>query len=380
MRFGCTLLLLIISKLIFACSCGIVADFKTKVDLKTYDFVALVEIRELAPVNWFGALKLRESGLIGIDIIELFKGEKILSVTDPSFNSSCALNPREGEKWLLFGHLKNGIIVVGRCDYSMRYSDTRGMRDWVGFSGIKQLDLLRRIYDHPISSGNLSKQYYPNGNIEVEQNVDHEIINGIRKMYYPDGTLRIEEKFKYGQRTGYRKLYHLSGQLISLTKYKNGLIKDVTRYQDTTENAWFLNFQINHNADPIFGEKEHSSSFFRTKIDSLRKLKSWDKQIAYKRSYSNNGRSYDHKSYDYLGNTSVINYLDWGKQLSEYSRYKNGKLETYVKMNGKSAREIEYDYKEDGTIKEFNKECTSCKEYFGKDIPLAATPEAVYIQ
>jgi antitoxin component YwqK of YwqJK toxin-antitoxin module len=378
-----TIILLMIAKCSFCCYCGLLPDFKSKEDLKEYDFIALVKITAVSPLDTADHyMHTRMNGEITINVLELFKGKNINLVNDPSFKSDCNLNLQTGEQWFFFGSIREGKMEVSRCSYTSVYRDIKGQREWKYLGAIKQLDVLRSIYQHPLISNMVNKQLYPDGSIEVEQYFKNGKLDGTRKIYYPNGKLNITEDFKNGIRVGHRNFYGPSGQMLRSVEYENNLIKLAIDYQDTTENAWYLNYQIHNNKkDLLFGDSDHDSTFFVKKLDSLRNLKNWDKKIQTIFTYSNDGRSYKMNMYDYLGNPEADNYVDYDKQISEYHRfYKNGKLEEYMKQDQLKNQQVEYDYNEAGVRRDFIDTCKSCKFYFARDLPPAAKAEDVYIQ
>jgi antitoxin component YwqK of YwqJK toxin-antitoxin module len=374
-------LLLTAIQVVLACSCAPVRDFKSQEDLKGYSFIALVTIKKLPPINTANKfMRLRQSADIVIEPIELFKGEFTTTLYDASFNSNCALSLQEGEQWILFGYGNKGRTEVSRCTYSVRYRDTLGGRDWKYFTGIKQLDVLKTIYEQTKSYNIADKQFYKNGKPELIQHTKKGILNGWRIVYYPNGRVYLKEKFKNGIRVGRKSFYSENGQLMESIEYKNGFTAKETRYQDTTEIAWYLNFKATHLNDLLFDDKQHNAKYYNRLLDSLRKLKKWDKQLAYQKRYSKDGFSYAYEMYNYKGDLEVKNYLDWNKQLSEHTLYYDtGKPKMYIRQDQKINEEIEYDYAEDGKRREFVKKCESCKYFFDKANP-AGTPEKVYIQ
>jgi antitoxin component YwqK of YwqJK toxin-antitoxin module len=382
MKLPYTLFLLLITKLSFGCSCAPMADFKSKDDLKEYDFIALMTVKELAPIDTSSKfMRLRKNGDIKINLTELFKGNSVDQVYDSSFRNDCAFDLQVGEQWIFFGTTYNGKINISRCGYSVKYRDTIGAREWWYFGGIKQLDVLRTIYAHQQESNAFKKQFYLNGNIEVEQKFKNGKLNGLRRIYYPNGKIHIEEKFKDGNRVDFRNTYHPSGQLIESVTYSRGFIKQVVQYQDTTEVAWYMNFQTAHNNDLLFGDKDHDPQFFISTLDSLRKLKAWDKQIASSRKYADNGRSYDFVSFNYRGVIRAKGYLDWDKQINEHTNYyDNGKVQMYIKYDQINDQQIEYDYTKEGKRRDFVRKCESCKYYFSSSSEPEATPQKTYIQ
>lgn len=381
MKLVLTFLILTATQVVLACTCAPVRDFKSQEDLKGYSFIALVTIKKLPPINTANKfMRLRQSADIVIEPIDLFKGEPTTTLYDASFDSNCALSIQEGEQWILFGYGDKGRTEVSRCSYSVRYRDTLGGRDWKYFTGIKQLEVLRDIYQHGKQYNIEENQFYKNGKPELIQSFKKGQLNGWRTVYYPDGNVYLKEKFKKGIRVGRKSFYHNNGQLMEIIEYSNGLTAKEIRYQDTTEIAWYLHFKATHLDDLLFGDNKHNAQYYYSLLDSLRRLKDWDKQIAYHKRYSKDGFSYAYEMYNYQGGLEVKDYLNWDKQLSEHTLYYDtGKPKMYLKKDQKNNEEIEYDYAEDGKRRDFVKKCESCKYFFDKVNP-AGTPEKVYIQ
>lgn len=381
MKLTLSLLLFFCTQVAVACKCGVISDFKSKEDLKGYSFIALVTIKKLPPIDASNpVIQLRKRADIDIEPIEIFKGANITTVYDASYNSDCALSVQEGEQWIVFGYEEKGQIKVSRCGHSVRYTDQIGVRDWKYFNGIRQLDVLKTIYQHTKLLNIPETLFLKNGQKELVQHFKDGKLNGLRTIYYPDGSVYIKEKFKNGIRVGKRNVYHKEGQLMECVEYRRGLIFKETRYQDTTEIAWYLNFKARHPDDVIFGDKKHDARYYSSLLDSLRKLKEWNKQIAYQKRFYNSGLSYNYKMYNYKGEVEVIDYLDWNRKLSEHTLYyDSGKPKFYIKLDQKNDKEIEYDYTEDGKRRDFVKQCSSCKYYFDKEHP-AGKPKEVYLQ
>jgi antitoxin component YwqK of YwqJK toxin-antitoxin module len=379
MKLVCLICLLMIARAASACVCGPLPELKSKENLSGYDFIALVKIKELAPLDTMnGKWPMRKNGDISVEVIELFKGEKTGMVVDPSVNSSCGFGLAAGEQWLFFGNMYDGKVNISTCSYSIRYADRNGLRNWADYSGIKQLDILRSIYNHRVEVGEQIK--YANGNIEVNQLITNGQLDGVRKVFYPTGVLYIEEKFKDGKRVGYKKVYGPSGQLLSHITYRKGLVNKVVHYQDTSSIAEYLLFRIAHPDYLNFSKNPSAAPYIKT-LDSLRRKKNWAKEIKLKFTYAGNGRSYTRRFYDDYGRLAAKGYLDWYKQLNEHwMYYETGKIKMYSKLDKKNNQQIEYDYKEDGSRRDFVKPCESCKYYFDPGALPEATPEKGYIQ
>ncbi|PAW93973.1 hypothetical protein CKK33_10890 [Mucilaginibacter sp. MD40] len=376
-----TAIFLFLSIPVFACSCLIKPAFKSTNDLKDYSFIALVKITQTAPFDEkYKFMGIRKDSVAHITVLELFKGKATDVVIDGDYLTDCNMLYSNNEEWLLYAYERNGKTYVSRCSYSTVYRDATGFRDWNGFRGIRDLDLLRRLYQHSPNLNVANNLFFPNGKPEIRQKIVNGKLEGKRYVYYPSGKLYLTEDFKHSIRTGLRRIYDTSGHLISLTRYKNGLKKEVIRYQDTAETAWYLKYQIKNNKDPLFGDHEHDSTYFANLLDSLRSLKHWDREISFHEVFSDDGHSYSYSMFYYDGKPEAKYNLDWQKKLYEgWVYYKGGKLHSYMRYDQAQNIQLEIDYEKDGTKREFKKACELCKFYFDKDKP-EATAEPVYIQ
>ncbi|RZA02697.1 MAG: hypothetical protein EOP47_05815 [Sphingobacteriaceae bacterium] len=366
----------------YGCSCLLSTPFENTNDLKSYDFIGMVKVDKLAPLDTQKAFGVRQDGNIGITVLELFKGEATTIAFDPSFSTDCAINVHIGEQWLFFGNIHQGKLTVDRCGYSIRYSDSTGMRNW--YSGdigpMRHLNKLRELYNHPLISNLKSKMFYSNGNVHIEQSIKNNKLNGKRKIYYPNGKVYMVEQFKDGERVGEKDVYFPNGQIMIHEEYAKGMVTKTLLYHDTTETAWYLNFQANNQANAIFGDKTRSKLQILQRLDSLRKTPTWGKQLQSIYLYSKDGRSYTRKFYAFDGKLEAETYLDWNKKIIEHTMYyPDGKRRSHSIKNQITNQEIEINYKEDGTKREFLQTCTSCKYYFEPNVP-AATPDKAYIQ
>jgi antitoxin component YwqK of YwqJK toxin-antitoxin module len=361
----------------FACTCSVTMPFKNKDDLKPYDVIALVKITKLAPMDPQTGFHVRRDGAIGMEVKELFKGQSATMAFDQSFSSDCALSLHVGEQWLFFGNIYEGKILVGSCGYTIRYSDSNGMRGWwSGDNGpMSFLNKLRELYSHPLTSNVLGKIFYPNGNVEVEQSFKKGKLEGLRKIYYPSGQLYMIEKFKDGKRIEHRRSFFLSGQLFQDVEYKNSLIKKKIRYQYIGDGKP-KNFSM-HEIDLMLDPEKYPQEM-KKRIDSLRTART---VIASITEYDKDGRSSNTK--DYLSNQKLRweSYLDWGKQIYETTFYDdNGKVTSHSKYDKTADSVIEERYDSNNNRKETINKCGICSIYFDAAKPPEATAEKVYIQ
>jgi antitoxin component YwqK of YwqJK toxin-antitoxin module len=326
-----------------ACTCDDPHDFKTKTDLQGYDFIALVKVKRLAPLDTVNRMfHLRRSGDIGVEVIELFKGEKADTVYDENFENDCAFHLEENAEWLFFGFKRDGKIYVSTCSYSVQYRAPDGYRDWRYLSGIKQLTWLQSIYGHTAAEVP-EKEFYPNGKTEVQQSFKNRLLNGQRKIYYPDGKLWITEEFEKGARVGTRNIYAKTGQLIEEITYSDGYKKEMVAYHDTAETVWYLHYQASPDKAPLFAEKYKDPQTPLKELDSLRKLKNWPKLVMYDYKFIDKGYSYRFYACDFLGRMERSADMDWNEKVeTTYEYFKNGDVQEYMKYDKKANKQTGY--------------------------------------
>ncbi|MFD2146466.1 hypothetical protein [Mucilaginibacter antarcticus] len=372
MKILFTIAILLSAVKAMACMCSPLPEFKTTEDLKIYDFIALVDIKELAPMANFG---LRADGDIKINVIELVKGKATNLAVDPSFNSSCALSFKEAEQWLFFGVLRNNRIEVSMCTYTMRYRQVSGLREWWHFNGLKELDVLRSIFNTKVLTGNRAKVLYPNGKVEIEQSFKNGKLNGLRKIYMPDGNLYITEQFKNGKRVGERKSFFASGQLSQETVYKDDWIFKNIRYQFVNDGKPKESGM--HDIELIVNPEKYPDEIRRW-TDSLRSVAT---SIAFEQVFANDGRSYSINQY--FPNKKIAGQisLDWNKQIYESTGFnEEGKVVIHTIRDKNADQEKEQETRPDGTLRELNNKCHLCRIYFDASRLPEATPEKIIIQ
>lgn len=368
-------LLLLCCGYTFACSCSFPPKIATLESVKNYDFIALVQIEELSPVDTTGGWPRRKTGDFKVSIMQLFKGDTVSVLNEPSHNTSCGYGMKEGEQWIFFGNKGSKMMEINPCTHTTIYREANGVRDWFGFRGMDELNILQKIFNS--ASNPLQEQiYYANGKIEIQQNFKNGKLNGARKFYYPNGQPFVSEQYKNGKRIGYRKVYALSGQLIFVEKYSFNHIMWKKRYLDTSDiirdipMLAKLELGINPNIEKL---KIVSDSIYK------HRLTGW--LLDYVIKYFNNGYSYKSIAYDYSGKIKNKRYSDFKKQKAEsFEYYPNGKTQTYNMYDMRKNVQVEYDYKEDGSRRDFLDKCIYCKFYFDKEFLTGGIPEPVYLQ
>jgi antitoxin component YwqK of YwqJK toxin-antitoxin module len=124
------------------------------------------------------------------------------------------------------------------------YASATGEKDWQYERGIRELTLLREIYNHNVTvekvPNGIKKTYYPNETIEIEQSFENGLPNGQKTVYYPNGRIMINENYENGQREGNSIWYDRKGRVERNLKFSNGHPVDTCYYY------WFFNGQVQH--------------------------------------------------------------------------------------------------------------------------------------
>ncbi|SMO82273.1 hypothetical protein [Gracilimonas mengyeensis] len=226
----------------WACTCGGPYEFKTKEDLKRYQFIAFVKVDSIYKS---GISKVNEHDLFyqaDFTILELFKGGLRNTILVNGGHSdigttitSCDIGISTNEKWVVFAYLdRNKNLRTGFCTFSKQYATASGEKDWQYKRGIKELSLLREIYEHEVATetieDGIKRTYYPNGEIEIEQSFENGLPDGQKTIYYPNGQVMIAESYKQGEREGPSIWYDRRGRIKREYQYANGHPIDTCYY------------------------------------------------------------------------------------------------------------------------------------------------------
>jgi antitoxin component YwqK of YwqJK toxin-antitoxin module len=70
----------------------------------------------------------------------------------------------------------------------------------------------------------IKKEYYPNGNVRIELELENEVADGYFREYYNDGQLKIEGRYKNGLKEGIHSWYYSNGGLKQENELKDGVL------------------------------------------------------------------------------------------------------------------------------------------------------------
>lgn len=205
--------------------------------LKDYDLVALVKIVEDQDLKNETDNNLNGVGLLTIEVIELFKGQMVESILEYSKNSTCDIGISKGEEWIIFGEKRNGKMIIDPSARNIRYKQNNGVRNWRNQNGFYELTQLRKLYQHPAKEfiNETRKEFYSNGQIEIEENYCNGNLDGKRTIWYPDGKLLGNQFYKNGILDGKSQWFFPSGQIHEEEYYLKGVHCNVLKnYWDST--------------------------------------------------------------------------------------------------------------------------------------------------
>jgi antitoxin component YwqK of YwqJK toxin-antitoxin module len=219
-----------------ACYCHLNYTTDSLSQLDGYEFIAHVKITGTNNLPSDPVTGYPGYGEVMFDIIDLFKGNAIASVIEIGKGSMCSLNIRLGDEWIFFARRNADKLIVGRCDRTERYRDSIGVRSWHYGTAISLLKKLKELYKHSEAMRDgMRREYFPNGNIELEENILNGKLNGVRKIWYYTGELLSRQEFVNDTLDGETRWYSRSGQLTDESFYRMGKNSNIARtYYDTT--------------------------------------------------------------------------------------------------------------------------------------------------
>jgi antitoxin component YwqK of YwqJK toxin-antitoxin module len=245
----CVLLLFLASR-ITACVCDTKPALNSKADLTEYSFIALVRILKIDSVSSDTYLN-RSVHKANFEILETFKGEKETSVlvdgghaSLKGIRTSCDLGESVDEVWVIFAYIDatSKKLFTHSCTRTFRYKKIDGYR-YKGYGDEQtSLEKLQSIF----VTKQLAKKpdekhvvYYNNGQLELEENITNQVLEGKRSLWYPNGQIESIQYYRDGKRDGSCYWYTEQGQLITQAKFEKGHPIDTTIHWYTIDTARF---------------------------------------------------------------------------------------------------------------------------------------------
>ena len=204
-------------------------DIKTLDDIASYKFIGLAKIESQYTID-------RKDEYYGIrfELLELYRGDSINSLAvsgghreHTNMITSCGIGIDPGEVWILLAYeTDKGMLATGRCTYSMPHVAANGKRNWQWKTSFKQIAKLKELLnwqgEEPVYPDGPHKEYYPDGQVEVEAVYLDGQLNGKRTTYYPDGQRMTVDHFKEGKQEGPSLWYFDNGRVHKKSQFQNG--------------------------------------------------------------------------------------------------------------------------------------------------------------
>jgi len=336
-------LFLFLSHDLIACECAVQLNSAIEKKVTDADYVALIKVQKIMPN------KSKDDYIINVEEIKLYKGNSVKDIIvyggnwnlHNNYATSCDLGINENEEWIIFGKKINNEIRIGFCSHSIKYKDADGYRNWMNQYPFKTIEELNTYFKYPSDSTAIVNGkrilYFPNGNIEVEENYRSGMKNGPAKYYYTNGKLNGEEYYRKNKLHKTQTWYYPNGDINSIKHFKNGIQRDtsvfnVYGYKDHKLYLWSLSL-YNKKGILIHNKSYQLPTFLFSKDDNLYYLNSerlFDPKTRIETyySYHSNGvvsEFYQIKDHEYIGDE--ISYNDEGKIIKRLKVNSNGKNE-----------------------------------------------------
>lgn len=348
LRNLCISLILILISLhtsLMACSCSDnFKRIKSVDDLKDYQFVALVKVTS-ETINPISDSTPFQDAVLRFIIIEKFKGNDLREVIESDVKTTCDMGIEVGDEWIIFVRSFDNKLTISACDRDIRYRDKAGMRDWHYKRGIQELEDLRQLYRRSGKQhrDGISREYYPDGKVEIEETYGNSLKNGVQTVFHPSGRIWGKQTFVNDSLEGRSEWYYPSGQLDDQRFYRKGFLINLARvYYDTTVTDFDKKFLVR--------------DFYKTE-DSLRKtysriqvwmeaLYDYDGKIVCAREYSRWG-NLEHETLYHQedSNFTSVFYHDNGqvRTIQHHKDHKNSGHYQEYDPDGNPTRSWDYD-------------------------------------
>ena len=122
-----------------------------------------------------------------------------------------------------------GLCIIGAIVLSNKNTTTQSL--------ITTASTTTTMKETPITTASMTttmkdqvtKQYYKNGQLEVEKPYKNGNLDGVWKEFYENGQLKFEKPFKDGNLEGVVKEFYKNGQLQAEKSYKNSNLEGVVK-------------------------------------------------------------------------------------------------------------------------------------------------------
>ena len=262
-----------------ACLCIPLKPLNAEI-FKRYQYVALVRVKTLEQFTPPGLdpknteltkfTKNSELAKFRVDVIENFKNPLPAELILDGYNTSCDIDLRPNQEWIIFAKESNGYPTVFPCDYSIPYERGRAVRNISQLrfrSGDELLNTIRQLTGKPIRVENdRLEKFYSSGQRALLSTYHQGGREEERIVWHENGRLWGKEYYKNGLKNGLSLWWNENGTPNARETFVAGIPIDTSRhwYNTDTDTLWLQSTPTltEHARDSIlqFNKRSHIQS------------------------------------------------------------------------------------------------------------------------
>lgn len=242
MKYLLLFLLLVPQISAYSCHCS---EFGTNVEtaFDKYAYIAHVKIKKKSLLSLADSFLVKDIywkenyRIVEIELLEIFKGKPKSKIIEWGIRTSCDMDIRENQEWILFGnYLDSSTVSISYCNTWFFLKNEHFERNWnydLGAEALKKLRTLSGLPEEKTQEGTVLS-YFPNGKIASEEVYKNGLLQGNRILYFDNGMIMEEGRFENGQPVQQHNYYEKSGQLIRENFFEKGERTKVVFWYDTS--------------------------------------------------------------------------------------------------------------------------------------------------
>lgn len=312
-----------------ACICHPFPDESQSATINRYDFIAHIKVKAARIYSFSPDNIENKSDFAQIEIIELFKGEKVDSIHVWGIGSSCDMGVQQGQEWVIYGNKFEKTYTTNMCTHSFRLMPETWQTDLPFF--LSSVYLLKKYFDHPLPplKDGVYQSSLPTKKLKSSYIVKRNKLEGDFFYRSSESGIVYNYHFKDGVLHGNSYKIGMLHKWILVSKYTNGQLNETIEYS--------IKDSIGLEID-LTNQQALDSSIKRQKALQYQQLFLPDKSVL--------TRSY-HKDNSF---NSIIHKDSTGQLLFSLQFSEEGKLKSHFILNQNSGISTFIAYYSDGII------------------------------
>ncbi len=214
-----------------ACSCIGFPDSPISAEIAArYDFIAHIRIKAVRTGLFFRDTSTNRSDFARIEILELFKGEKVDSIHIWGIGSSCDMGMQKDNEWIVYANKFETSYSTNMCTHSVQLLPKSWQTDMPFF--LTPLFLLQKYFNHPLPKlkNGIHETFFPDERLKSRYIVSNHKLEGT--FYYRSNQPGIvyNYQFKDGVMNGNAYKIGLLHKWIFVSKYNHGELTENIEY------------------------------------------------------------------------------------------------------------------------------------------------------